>query len=573
MKNLAFLFLLFMAQAQAQTPFGGHPGLYILGITNQPLPTADFSKTFVDGAALRVLWSSLETAPGVFNWTFLDGEVAKASAAGKKVSISVLGTPQWLKTLGAQEYKYIDINPNHPTFGDTLSDYVPWNPVFVSRVKNLNQALGQHFSANPTVSYLNSVAAFFSRNLPKDDILTPSGWQPIWQSFGYHADTIVAVMKQVLDTYMTAFPNTPQWNSMDYQIYEPAATGHARNYISQQFANYGLATYPSRFGVWREDLAGCNPPPNIQPTSQWYPVIQNPCKNGAQMLWNVQDGPARMNQCGILPNSKSVVIDSAINRGIAFGMRYMEVYKIDMEDATLTPVLTAAHTRLLEAVQAQCPTLPPPIAAFSADHTLACNTLSAQFFDQSTADTNAVRRWYFPGGSPAFSTAKNPVVTYSMAGVFAATLVVENIAGKDSLVKPAFIKVLPLASSTQQASLCAGETFLFNGQTLNAAGTFTANLTAANGCDSTVTLNLSVLPTKNSVQQASICAGETFLFNGQTLNAAGSFSANLSAANGCDSTVTLNLSVLPTKNSVQQASICAGETFLFNGQTLNAAGS
>lgn len=351
---LVFILILFFTETQAQTPFGGHTGLYILGASNQPLPTADFSKIFVDGAAVRVLWNSLETAPGVFNWTFLDGEVAKAAAANKKVSISVLGNPDWLAALGAQQYFYIDKNPNHPTFGDTLPDYVPWDPVFVSRVKNLNQKMGQHFSANPTVSYVNAVAGFFSRNLPKDDVRTPSGWQPIWQSFGYHADTIVAVMKQVLDTYMTAFPITPQWNSMDYQSFEPAATGHARNYISQQFANYGLATYPGRFGVWREDLAGCNPPPTIQTTSQWYPVIQNPCRNGAQMLWNVQDGPARMNQCGILPNSKSVVLDSAINRGISLGMRYMEVYKIDMEDTTLAATLTAAHTRLHEAVQAEC---------------------------------------------------------------------------------------------------------------------------------------------------------------------------------------------------------------------------
>ena len=415
-KAFYFFFVLFIAQTQAQTPFNGHVGLYILGASNQPLPTADFSKTFVDGAAVRVFWSSLETTPDVFNWAFLDGEVAKAAAANKKVSISVLGNPKWLEGLGAQQYFYVDKNTNHPTFGDTLPDYVPWDSVFVSRVKNLNQKLGQHFSANPTVSYLNTVAGFFSRNLPKEDVLTPSGWQPIWLSFGYHADTIVAVMKEVLDVYMTAFPTTPQWNSMDYQSFEPAATGHARNYISQQFANYGLATYPSRFGVWREDLAGCNPPPTTQTTSQWYPVIQNPCRNGAQMLWNVQDGPARMNQCGILPNTKSVVIDSAINRGIALGMRYMEVYKIDMEDTTLATTLTAAHARLLAAVQTKYPV---------ADFSFTVNGSTVKFSNNS-ANGNS---YFWDFGDSFTSTDITPVHEYTANGVYAVLLMVTNGCG------------------------------------------------------------------------------------------------------------------------------------------------
>ena len=38
---------------------------------------------------------------------------------------------------------------------------------------------------------------------------------------------------------------------------------------------------------------------------------QNPCRTGAQMLWSVQDGPNRMNKCGITPNTEPVVLDSA----------------------------------------------------------------------------------------------------------------------------------------------------------------------------------------------------------------------------------------------------------------------
>ncbi|MBK7367755.1 MAG: hypothetical protein IPJ04_07515 [Candidatus Eisenbacteria bacterium] len=42
----------------------------------------------------------------------------------------MLGDPAWIRdSLHAQTYSYLDRNPNHPTFGDTLFGYVPWDPV------------------------------------------------------------------------------------------------------------------------------------------------------------------------------------------------------------------------------------------------------------------------------------------------------------------------------------------------------------------------------------------------------------------------------------------------------------
>jgi len=824
MKKFVFLLLIgcalffFVPEVAAQAPFTGHTGLYLLGSESQAIPAADFAKTYVDGATVRVLWSALETAPGVFSWTFLDGEVAKATAANKKISLIVFGNPSWLAALGVQQYFYIDTNPSHPTYGDTLPDFVSWDAIYVERVIKLNQQLAQHFAANPTVSYCNTVAGFIARNLPSTNVLTPSGWKPIWQSFGYHPDTLVFKMKRILDAYMAVFPNTPLWNSMDYQIFEPAATGHAKNYIAQQYANYGLATYPNRFGVWREDLAGCNPPPSIQTTSQWYPVVQNPCRNGAQMLWNVQDGPTRMNQCGILPNSKSVVLDSAINRGIDLGMRYMEVYKVDMEDATLANMLTNAHARLLAKVQANCPNQPSVCSKFiisgnpenqtngatwkyqSTDNGIvydlqgilfkplgngpfpvvlinhgtggnvasysksiakemvqwgyvciavnythstgvpcglpgtcaetewgarsanllrgkkclelvACLSyadtscflafghsrgafvttgLTAAFpglfnavahtaggvsddagsstatiaqagqittpyqmhhgasdvivdlaWDQTLASvltqhnvpnqlytypgyshsdvrfatlmfartkawfaqygcsadpvldfslskstgcapltvqvqsiglgTNFTYQWAFPGGSPATSNASQAEVTFNQAGIYTITLTATENNAMYTVTKT--VMVQNVASTSVQASICQGETILFNGQMLQTSGVYTANLTASNGCDSTVILNLNVLPLEISNIQATICQGESFQYNGQTLSSSGIYNFTVIGANGCIATVVLSLDVLPAVSSVQEASICAGETYAFNGQTLEVEGT
>ena len=65
------------------------------------------------------------------------------------------------------------------------------------------------------------------------------------------------------------------------------------------------------------------------------------------MLWSVQDGPSRMNQCGILPNTKTMVLDSAVNKALALGMRYLEVYGIDIADASLTTTIQQANNNLI----------------------------------------------------------------------------------------------------------------------------------------------------------------------------------------------------------------------------------
>jgi len=49
--------------------------------------------------------------------------------------------------------------------------------------------------------------------------------------------------------------------------------------------------------------------------------------------------------------------------------------------------------------------------------------------------------WLFPGGTPATSTDKEPVVTYSQTGIYDVTLIVDRGSQVDTLVKPGYITV------------------------------------------------------------------------------------------------------------------------------------
>ena len=92
-------------------------------------------------------------------------------------------------------------------------------------------------------------------------------------------------------------------------------------------------------------------------------------------------------------------------------------------------------------------------------------------------------------------------------------------------------------------SICDGESFEFGDGNYTTAGsyTYTSN-------DTVYTLTLTVNPTYNVILNDSITAGETYTQYGFNESAAGTYTQNLTTVNGCDSIITLNLTVLTGVN-------------------------
>ncbi len=135
-----------------------------------------------------------------------------------------------------------------------------------------------------------------------------------------------------------------------------------------------------------------------------------------------------------------------------------------------------------------------------------------------------------------------------------------------------YLSVLPLATADVEATICANSTYHFDGANLDESGVYTGVFTAANGCDSTVTLTLTVLPALTGTAEATICAGDEYDFNGVTLTQSGTYTTVYTAGNGCDSVVVLTLTALPIPQSVFAAVVCEGEPFEFNGEILTESG-
>jgi trimeric autotransporter adhesin len=169
------------------------------------------------------------------------------------------------------------------------------------------------------------------------------------------------------------------------------------------------------------------------------------------------------------------------------------------------------------------------------------------------------------GGSYLFNG-----ISYSTAGTYSKILI--NSAGCDSIAT-LNLKVNVPTTSTTNASICQGSSYLFNGTIYNTTGTYSKTLTNAAGCDSIATLNLTVNVPTASTTNASICQGSSYIFNGSTYNVAGTYSKTLINAAGCDSIATLNLTVNVSTVSTTNASICQGGSYLFNGTSYNATGT
>lgn len=174
------------------------------------------------------------------------------------------------------------------------------------------------------------------------------------------------------------------------------------------------------------------------------------------------------------------------------------------------------------------------------------------------------------GQTYMFGPTSSTLLPYTSSGSYPATFTA--VTGCDSVVTLNLTVQPPIISNTT-ASVCFGDSYTLGANTYNATGIYTDTLSTVSGCDSTVTLNLTVKPQLLSTINAAICNGDSYTLGPQTFNTAGQHQVVFTASDGCDSTVTLNLTVNPTYTGTFDTSLCAGVSFTFGGHVFTGAGS
>ena len=186
-------------------------------------------------------------------------------------------------------------------------------------------------------------------------------------------------------------------------------------------------------------------------------------------------------------------------------------------DGTYTVVLTATNACGSTTATQTVVVVTPPTAGFTATNTTGCAPLSVQYTSTASANTTTFN-WQFPGGTPATSTAQNPVVSYATPGTYSASLTVGNAAGNNTATQTNLVTVggTPTTGFTAASN---GAVVTFTNSSANAVsynwnfgngnnstqanpvytypadGTYTVVLTATNACGSTTATQTVVVVT------------------------------------------------------------------------------
>ena len=121
--------------------------------------------------------------------------------------------------------------------------------------------------------------------------------------------------------------------------------------------------------------------------------------------------------------------------------------------------------------------------------------------------------------------------------------------------------------------ICNNESAEINGIFYNQAGRYTQTLVGSSDCDSTLNITITTIESKFSSVNQQICDGKTFNFNGTNYNMPGSYDTTFVGANGCDSIVTLELSIFPNMDRTESYTFCTDDGLTVNQETYTSAGT
>ena len=172
-------------------------------------------------------------------------------------------------------------------------------------------------------------------------------------------------------------------------------------------------------------------------------------------------------------------------------------------------------------------------------------TINQQSFGDTTATACSSFNWY---GTTYFSTGNY-------------TSILPNALGCDSIIT-LHLTINQTSSTTETITACESYTWPLNGNNYVQSGLYNSTLINAQGCDSIVTLNLTINSPTSGTNVVTACDSYTWPLNGNTYVQSGQYSTVLSNANGCDSIVTLNLTINTSTSGTNVVTACDSYTWI-----------
>ncbi len=125
-----------------------------------------------------------------------------------------------------------------------------------------------------------------------------------------------------------------------------------------------------------------------------------------------------------------------------------------------------------------------------------------------------------------------------------------------------------------ELSVNTDKPYMLDGQLYDKSGTYTRTLTTVHGCDSIIILHLGINQTctVNTEENIRICKGESVIWNGKEYSNANDYTWQTKSVGGCDSIVTLHLTLAEQKTTPLQFEICEGDFYRYGDDKLSDEG-
>ncbi|MDR1758709.1 MAG: gliding motility-associated C-terminal domain-containing protein [Bacteroidales bacterium] len=155
-------------------------------------------------------------------------------------------------------------------------------------------------------------------------------------------------------------------------------------------------------------------------------------------------------------------------------------------------------------------------------------------------------KWLLDGVEQVAARDSNQWQIYLSPGTYQISMITTDYYEEIDTINQIFI-VYPAYEIPVYENLCAGDTLYYNDTILSpkipATYTYTFSLLSSHGCDSIITLYLTVHPPVAHVIYKTIPKGTSYYFNEQYLTEEGLYFDTLLTSMGCDSLLQLNLSI------------------------------
>jgi hypothetical protein len=437
-------------------------GIYVLGNRDGPIDTSILNNSNVDGLSVRATWDYIEPTQGNFNWSYIDGQINDAAAAGKKVSLSIAAgtfTPSWVYSAGAQAFTFIDNTSPTP---QTMP--LPWDPVFLTQWTNFITQLGNRYAGNATLTQVKLAGVNYSTAETMLPISTgvqvtlgTQTWTTTndvadWLAAGYTRTKVENAWQTIADAWSQAFPSQQISAILVANHFPPidnngnvfSTPSGGDNQIVTDLINLGIARYGSQFALQNNGWSD----PYIMPELT---AVADEVTTGYQELWYVTgDSTYRMNNG--TPIAITTELQNAVNPALAAHARFLEIYPEDTTNSTLQSVMSSAHKGLVNnnLPLGMITGLPAPGSVLEGNNTF---TLGSALADPTTNSSSGFTyAWTVQHNSQTVATGTASSLTFSANdwGAYVVSLKVTDPSGVASFVNTQTISIINVAPTITQ---------------------------------------------------------------------------------------------------------------------------